>query len=336
MSTAATAVNGTASGSPAPATPPAPAAAKRQGEAEILLESGTNELEVLVFGLGEGSFGVNVAKVREVILPVQAVARPNQPPGVIGMFNLRGRILPLIDLRAHLSIPGELSADGGRIIVTEFNGVHAAFRVDRVEQIYRMSWRSVRQVPETGDEHFAITGITEVDNRLVLMLDFESILDQISMEDKLHIDKVENKLGVDRASIRLWLAEDSRFIHNLMRKVLISSGYKNVAGFTNGQQCWDQFQQLRQSPDQLPHALITDIEMPMMDGLALCRRVKEDATFKNIPVILFSSLITEDTRHKGRQVGASDQISKPQLPELVQLVDQWIGGEGSRPAQTAA
>ena len=309
---------------------------KRQGDAEILLESGTNELEVLVFGLGEGSFGVNVAKVREVILPRELVARPNQPRGVVGMFNLRGRIMPLIDLRTHLNIPGDPVANGGRIIVTEFNGVLAAFRVDRVEQIYRMSWQSMREVPETGDEHFAITGITEINNRLVLMLDFESILDQINMEDKLHVDKVENKAGVDRSTIRLWLAEDSRFIHNLMRKVLLASGYTQLTSFTNGEKAWKQFQALRDQPDRLPHAMITDIEMPMMDGLALCRRIKEDAGLRQIPVILFSSLITDDTRHKGRQVGADDQISKPQLPELVHLVDQWVGGKKAASTSSAA
>lgn len=302
------------------------AIAKPQGQAEILLESGTNELEVLIFSVGDNIFGVNVAKVREVILPVTIAASPGQPTCVNGMFNLRGKVLPLIDLHKYLNMPAKSQdAKNLRIIVTEFNGIHAGFLVDKVELIYRMSWSQMRPVPQATSENdsFAITGIAEIDHRLVLMLDFESILDHISMSDKLHVSHVENKLGVHRGQHRIFLAEDSKFIRNLMKNVLANSGYSQVTIFNDGLEAWNAIQAGLGAPDLLPSILVTDIEMPQMDGLALTKRVKDEPRLKHIPVVLFSSLVTEDTLHKGQKVGANQQIAKPQLPELVEIVDQW-------------
>lgn len=298
----------------------------QKSKAQILLESGTNELEVLVFGVGKGIYGVNVAKVREVILPIKTFASPGQPEGVLGMFNLRGRVLPLLDLHEYLNIkPTDPDPTHRRVIVTEFNGVQCAFQVERVEQIHRTSWSAMRPVPETGgDHHFAITGITEIDDRLVLMLDFESIFDHISLQDQLHIKQVDNKLGVDRASRRVVIAEDSKFIRELMRDVLVRSGYGEVIAYTNGGDAWEALQAVAEDEANQPDVIITDIEMPVMDGLALTRSIKADVRLKDIPVLLFSSLITDDTRHKGRQVGADDQLAKPQLAQVVEVVDGWI------------
>jgi len=158
----------------------------------------------------------------------------------------------------------------------------------------------------------------------VMMLDFESIFDHISMQDKLHVDEVANELGVDRAGARVVLAEDSRFILELMQNVLTRSGYRDVRVFNNGQSAWDWLAEAGRDPSHRPSVVVTDIEMPGMDGLALTRRIKADAALAGVPVILFSSLITDDTRHKGQAVGADDQIAKPELPRLVRLVDRWL------------
>lgn len=307
-------------------TPQTSATAKPQGQAEILLESGTNELEVLIFSVGDNVFGVNVAKVREVILPVTVAASPGQPSCVNGMFNLRGKVLPLVDLHKYLTIEAKSKDPKDlRIIVTEFNGIRSGFLVDRVELIYRMSWSQMRPVPQASEhDSFAITGIAEIDGRLVLMLDFESILDHISMSDKLHVSHVENKLGVNRSLHRVFLAEDSKFIRNLMRNVLANSGYSQVTIFSDGAEAWKAIQAGLNAPELLPSVLVTDIEMPQMDGLALTKQVKQEPRSRHIPVVLFSSLVTDDTRHKGEQVGANQQIAKPQLPELVDIVDQWV------------
>ncbi len=293
---------------------------------DILLESGTNELEVLIFGLGEQSYGVNVAKVREVIQTVTIAASPGQPPNVMGMFNLRGAVLPLVDLHSYFKIdPVDSDPQSHRIIVTEFNGAQAAFKVERVEHIHRMSWQEVRSVPdETGSEHMSVTGITEIDGKLVLMLDFESIFDHISMQNTLHITEVENELGVDRGSFNVFIAEDSRFIRNIMQSVLSNSGYEKVTAFTNGGDCWKAIDDAVRTGKPTPDILITDIEMPQMDGLHLTRKVRATSGLEDIPILLFSSLITDDTRHKGEACGANQQVAKPELPKLVQIVDGWI------------
>jgi two-component system chemotaxis response regulator CheV len=294
---------------------------------DILLESGTNELEVLVFQLGGEVYGVNVVKVREVILPVPVVASPNQPPAVLGVFNLRGHVLPLVDMHRYLNIkPKNADPKNHRIIVTEFNGARASFLVESVEQIYRMSWKKIRPIPEsTGDKQFIATGITEIKDRLVMMLDFESVVDHISMHKQLHIESVENTEGINRGEYRIFLSEDSNFIREIMHTVLTRSGYTQVECFTNGMDAWRALEERSQkTPGQIPHIIVSDIEMPQMDGLALTRQVKSNPKYKQIPVILFSSLITEDTLHKGRQVGADDQLAKPQLKELVQKIDHLV------------
>lgn len=300
-----------------------PTASKRDN---ILLESGTNELEVLIFGLGEQSYGVNVAKVREVILPVPVAASPGQPPDVMGMFNLRGSVLPLVDLHSYFKIkPANLDKSSHRVIVTEFNGAQAAFKVERVEHIHRISWKAMRSVPdETGSDHMSVTGITEIGDKLILMLDFESIFDHISMQNALHISHVENDLGVDRASVNVFIAEDSKFIRTIMKNVLSNSGYTHVTAFTNGQDCWDAIEAADKGRGTKPDVLITDIEMPQMDGLHLTKKVREKTSLKTIPILLFSSLITKDTAHKGEAVGVNQQIAKPELPRLVHIVDSWV------------
>lgn len=294
---------------------------------DILLESGTNELEVLVFQLGGQPYGINVAKVREVIQPVKVTASPGMPPSVLGMINLRGVILPLVDLMSYLEIDPQGQDDKTRrVLVTEFNGSRAGFVVDSIEHIYRMSWRDIKPAPDHdgGESYFAVTGIAEIDSRLVLMLDFESIVDHISMQRSLHINQVENPNGVDRGACRVFIAEDSRFIREIMKTVLNNSGYTRVEAFTNGADAWEALRTAAEGGGSgARYLLVTDIEMPRMDGLALTKRVKSHPVLRDTPVILFSSLITKDTHHKGSQVGADDQISKPQLSKLVELVDKW-------------
>jgi len=297
-------------------------------QSEILLESGTNELEILVFGLGTGSYGVNVAKVREVILPVKVSSSPDQPKSVMGMFNLRNRVMPLVNLHDFLDIePANTNPTTYKVIVTEFNGNEAAFQVESVEQIYRISWSNIRPLPEMqGGNRIAVTGITEINDRLVMMLDFESVFDHINATDSLHIDHVDNELGIDRGSYRIILAEDSSFIRKLIKDLLVCSGYTQVEAFNNGQEAWDALQMTAGNSETGFDLIVSDIEMPAMDGLALTRNIRGHTQLKDLPVILFSSLITEDTRHKGEQVGANDQIAKPQMSELVKMVDHWVTG----------
>ncbi|MFM9959479.1 MAG: chemotaxis protein CheV [Phycisphaerales bacterium] len=320
---------------------------------DILLDAGTNELEVLVFSLAGGWFGVNVAKVREVIRPVPLVASPHRHASVMGMFNIRGSVLPVVDLARHMGMTrsrysAQLKADEpepeGRVIITEFNGFRCGFRVDTVEQIYRVSWSSIKPAPETDvdrrgpvDVVSSTTGVLEMNGRLILMVDFESVADSILHEKRLHVGAVENKVGVDRGSHRVVLVEDSPFMRRLIRDTFVASGYTQTVIYSDGQSAWDALSAEGATP---PDAVISDIEMPRMDGLRLCKLIKEFPALRGVPVVLFSSLVSEDNVKKGRQVGADLQVPKPELAEMVRIVDRAIAGEligaSSEPATASA
>lgn len=305
---------------------------------EILLEAGTNEFEVLTFELRGGWYGVNVAKVREVIRWVRPHECPNMHESVLGMFNLRGQVLSIIDLGKHLGLGDTNPEDPStRIIVTEFNGVRCGFAVNEVERIHRISWQQVRAAPEldgldaTGITHpSSCTGIVELDGHLVLMLDFESVADAIMHEERLHAGEVANPLGVDRAAKRVIVAEDSPFMRDLIRNVFRKSGYARAEVFQNGQEAWERIEELYAEdggPEDI-EAVISDIEMPLVDGLNLCRRIKSaKGPLSKVPVVLFSSLISEDNLKKGRQVGADAQVAKPHMSGMVELVDRVVSGE---------
>lgn len=304
---------------------------------DILLDAGTNELEVLVFKLADGLFGVNVAKVREVIRFTDPTESPMRHESVMGMINLRGQVVPMIDLKKHLDLGVVDSEDpANRVIITEFNGIRSGYVVDGVDQIHRIKWSDVREAPDVHsiDTSYttqvpvsSCTGVLEIDGKLVLMLDFESVADAILLNDKLHIDHVENPDQVDRGSKRVILAEDSPFMRELMQRVLINSGYTRLEVFSNGADAWEC---VAKTAEERPiDAVVSDIEMPAMDGLHLCKRIRESNSpaIKNLPVVLFSSLISEDNQKKGRQVGASVQIPKPELADVVRLVDRACTGQ---------
>jgi two-component system, chemotaxis family, chemotaxis protein CheV len=296
---------------------------------DILLDAGTNELEVLVFTLAGGHFGVNVAKVREVIKPVDHTAAPNQHASVLGMINIRGSVLPIVDLARHLGLRERTDLANGRIIITEFNGLHTGFVVDGVDQIHRMSWAKVRPAPDIGQVTTngvttavsSVTGVVELRGSLVLMLDFESVADGIMSERRLRIETVENVHQVDRGAQRVIIAEDSPFMRNLIRDVFTRSGYTNLEVCSDGQQAWEAVQRL-----PVPACVVSDIEMPRMDGLYLTKRIKETPALAGVKVLLFSSLISGDNLKKGKQVGADMQVSKPELREMVLLVDRCVAG----------
>ncbi|MEM9417834.1 MAG: chemotaxis protein [Planctomycetota bacterium] len=305
---------------------PTPSTSAKNSSKDILLESGTNELEVLVFELGGQRFGVNVAKVREVILHVDAVPTPGQAETVRGVIRLRGSVLTVVDLHKQLNrIPKHNDENEWRIIVTEFNGVTAAFEVEIVDSIYRLSWEDIRPVPDSGaNGHTAVTGMAEVGEELIMMLDFESIYDTITNNDSHAKAAAVNTMGIDRSKPRVWLAEDSSFIRASIEKMLRDSGFEQFTPYRNGQEAWEAFAEAVKNNAPLPDVLISDIEMPQMDGLHLCKKVKDNPATSKVKVVLYSSLITAETRHKGIEVGADQQFNKPNLEDVVHTIDTWM------------
>lgn len=292
----------------------------------ILLESGTNELEILVFTLGGQRFGANVAKVREVIEPLSVAALPQAQPSVLGMFQLRERVIPLIDLQRSLGKPPIADLTVGKIVIMEFNGVRTGFQVDTVEQIYRVNWEDVAAVPDLEGVHDTpLTSIAHIEGGMVLMIDFERIMFEVSGVDLFAMNAQQDDMVEIRSHRRILFAEDSRSMRTLIQRNLADAGYTDVTTCVDGLEAWEHLErELAEFGKPRFDLLITDIEMPRIDGLHLCRRIKENAQMRQLPVVIFSSLVSIDNEKKCRAVGAEAQISKPRLDQLVQLIDEVI------------
>ena len=298
-------------------------------EKEILLESGTNELEILVFDVGQYVFGVNVAKVREVLPAPTITHLPNAHPSIRGVFKLRNQVVPCVSLADYLG-----QYDGGDdresvCILTDLNQQQTAFLVDRVERIHRLSWENVLAVPPLEDlAQTPVTALARCQDRLILMLDFEMILDQVT-EHYFRTESVENPASLPREQAVILLVEDSPTVREAITQTLSASGYSRLVVFENGKHAWEWLE--KKVNDQSSHGclcdlVIADIEMPQVDGLHLTKRIKSHPQLKDIPVLLYSSIITPENRRKGEAVGADAQVAKPDLCHVVEYADNLIFG----------
>jgi two-component system, chemotaxis family, chemotaxis protein CheV len=293
----------------------------------ILLESGTNELEMIEFEMGNIKYGINVIKVKEIIMPGPVTPIPHSHPYIEGIIQLRGEVLPVINMEKVLKLPqGKYATE--KFIVTEFNQQKACFHVHNVTQIHRISWE---QIEKPSDMYSAATtqviGVVKRDDHMILMLDFEKIITEINPETGINIQKVRSLGERIRSDKRIVIAEDSSLLRKLLIETLEEAGYYNVQCFENGKETYSYLDSLlSQTMDILDEVqlVITDIEMPLMDGHHLTKKIKDHDLLSKIPVIIFSSLITESLFHKGVLVGADDQISKPEIAKLVEKIDQFI------------
>ena len=301
----------------------------------ILLETGTNEFEIIEFNIGAVDYGINVAKVREVIkasdFPVTTM--PQAQPYINGLFTLRGRAVPLVDLPRCLGVmSGQAAGRSQNIIVTEINGYDMGFLVDNVSRIHRISWKNMEPAPNVG-EGSRVVGIIKMEDRIVLLLDFETIIAEINPEinQKLTtVTEATQDAKTRRGTAHIVVAEDSKMLRDLLVNTLHESGYKFIRDFGNGQDAWDYLQDLARKNGPIENhvrIIISDVEMPKMDGHRLLKLVREDDRLGEVPLVLFSSLISEEMKRKGESLGASGQVSKPEINQLIDLLDTLIFGE---------
>lgn len=294
----------------------------------ILLESGTNELEIVEFSVGNNKFGINVIKVKEIIQPLQVTKIPHSHPNIEGIIDIRGEILPVVDVAKVLGFGPSDNQRDEKYIVTEFNKTKVVFHVHSVSQIHRISWEKIEK-PSGMYQGFEsqITGVVKIQDEMVLMLDFEKIVLDINPESGINVEQVK-KLGKrERSTKKLVVAEDSPLLRKLLQETLNEAGFVDLDFFENGKDALLYLQAIAKSGkaiEDVVQLVITDVEMPQMDGHHLTKRIKEDQQLSILPVVIFSSLITNDLRHKGQMVGASAQISKPEISELVQKIDEFI------------
>lgn len=295
-------------------------------ESKILIENGTNELEVLEFTIAGNSYGINVAKIREIINYQPVTPVPNAHPSIEGIFMPRDTMITAVDLSNCLQ-RGE-SKPGGLFIVTNFNKLDIAFHVENVIGIHRVSWTQIMKPEATfssvGDS--VSTGIVNINGKLIIILDFEKIVADINPDTGIKISEID-ELGVrERSDVPILFAEDSILLNKLVKDSLTKAGYTNLISCENGEEAWNILQEAkaRGDIDNVCKCVITDIEMPRMDGHRLLKLIRDDSKLSHLPVIVFSSLVNEEMRRKGEALGATAQLSKPEIGNLVKEVDAAI------------
>ncbi len=308
-------------------------------DTNILLESGTNELELLEFTVGNNTYGINVAKVNEIMMDQTVTPMPNAPAEVEGVFIPRDKLISVIDL--HKVLHTEKPNNGSEIIIVcQFNKMDVAFHVSSVRGIQRISWMDINEPPavssnSNGEFSGMATGVAKINGKIIIILDFEKIvstLDKTSSFDASGItdDYYPDELISDK---RIVVADDSQFLIKMITGTLAQTGYHNVVSFQNGEDAWEYVSSYKNKvanggeiTDSIA-CIISDIEMPKMDGHRLTKLIKDDPVLKKIPVILFSSLINQQMYAKGQTVGADAQFSKPQIKDLIRELVRLIRAE---------
>lgn len=295
-------------------------------DTKILLENGTNELEVLEFTLAGNHYGINVAKIREILTYQPVTPIPNAHPCVEGIFMPRDTMISVINLRGCLGLPD--NEKDGLFIITNFNKLNIAFHVDEVCGIHRLSWADIITPDATIniEENGVSTGVIKLEDRLIVILDFEKIVTDISPETGLQVSDLEELEERNRSDSPILIAEDSPLLSKLITDCLKKAGYTKLIVNNNGQEAWDKLCEFQKDGnlDDKVHMIITDIEMPLMDGHRLTKLVKEDEDLKHIPVVIFSSLVNEEMRRKGEMLGADAQLTKPEIGKLVSAIDNLL------------
>ncbi|XAW90529.1 chemotaxis protein [Vibrio sp. CDRSL-10 TSBA] len=315
----------------------------------ILLESGTNELEIIEFHLekqlanGETKtcyYGINVAKVREVIRVPETTDYPNAQPHMIGVFSSRDILTPLVDLAGWLGVPTGSVNSNKYVIVTDFNRMTNGFLIDSISRIHRISWNDVEspsQFLESGEQD-CVVAVVRKEGKLIMILDFEKIIADINPE--LSMEKYDvtvdrsvnlNQTMVSKRNAKtVMVVDDSAFIRSLIQDTLSTAGY-NVIASKDGGEAHEKLMDVERiakeenlAVSELIDAIVSDVEMPRMDGMHLLKRLRDTEAYRNTPIVMFSSLMSDDNRTKALALGANDTITKPQIGKLVSLMDGLI------------
>ena len=299
--------------------------------------AGTNKLEILMFTLGldnrtgrEETFGINVFKVREVMRIPKITRAPDMPASVEGMVSLRGALVPVVDLARYTGIQTEEKAE--IMIVTEYNGHTQGFLVKGVDNILRLDWAAMRVPPAmlVAELGGLVTAITELkDGRLVMMLDVEKVLSETGHFDSNEmIYKGVKPLGKERT---VFFADDSSVARKQIERTLDAMQVKYISAI-NGRQAWLELSKMAEYAEsahmplkEIVQVILTDVEMPEMDGYMLTRKIKGDKRFAGIPVLMHSSLSSLSNQQLGKTVGVDEYVPKFEPQKLAQTLARLLG-----------
>lgn len=298
--------------------------------------AGSNKLEMLLFSLGtdqrsgrEETFGINVFKVREVMRIPEITRAPDMPPSVEGMVSLRGSLVPVIDLIKYVGVKNDKPPE--IMIVTEYNGHTQGFLVESVDTILRIDWSSMKVPPEmlTVQLGGLITAVTELkDGRIVMMMDVEKILAETSSyADEVAIASLP---PLDVGEKTVFFTDDSVVARKQIQKTLEALGLKSMFA-TNGREAWQELQKVAARADVMHQPvkdyiqlILTDVEMPEMDGYVLTRNIKSDPRFSGIPVLMHSSLSSDANQQMGKSVGVDEYVPKFEPIKLAEVLARLL------------
>ena len=306
---------------------------KPRGNITSKITDETSALELMEFTMAGDSFGINVAKVTEIMRYSPVTPMTQSHPCVDGVFKPRGKLVTVINLPRYMALEERETPDQDMLMITNFDNVSSAFLVHTVEGMHRIKWSDVERPSSIiyGANDSVITGTTKIDGRIITIIDFEKVLYDINPETGLQIAEVQ-RMGVrENTEKPVVVVEDSVFLRRMLLQALEVAGYTNITSFDNGQDAWDYLAKCRTECMEsiLPiekrvSIVITDIEMPRMDGHHLTKLVKGDDVLSKVPVIVFSSLIDETQKNMGEQIGVNAHLTKPQIGKLVEVIDSWI------------
>jgi len=294
--------------------------------------AGTNMMELLLFKIGAPEpYGINVFKVKEIIRRVEITQAPSQPEHVVGMASIRGQLVPVIDL---VSLCGNrLEEHSPIMIITEFSNSTQAFLVESVDTIIRIGWSDVHQPPAMLSGQSKLTGVTRLaDGTLVSILDVEQILHSISGSPPISLEEMLLPAAQQSAiqHIRIFFADDSAFARSQLQQILDSLGIASEFA-VNGREAWNRLDAIASTAEATGIPLvntypiiITDIEMPEMDGFMLTRKIKEDTRFKGIKVLIHSSMSESSSRDKGLALGADGFLPKYKPMEVAESLREFL------------
>jgi two-component system chemotaxis response regulator CheV len=291
----------------------------------ILLESGTNEVEFLEFVIGNQNFGVNVAKVTQALVwkDQELTKLPQASSYSLGTVPFRKKHIPVIDLKSYLGIHEQaVNPDKQLLLVMEFNRKSNGYVVDGVEEIQRVSWDKFVPFTDTayvqGDP--CIIGTVTIENRVIMILDMEGMMAQLdnSLSMQNYAKEIQPTEVFERSKVRILYCEDSPIIQKITTKILMESGFQDIKVFNTGQAG---LEYLMESGNGGVDIILSDIEMPQLDGLALCKIVKNHKEYSNIPFVFFSSLINEQMKKKCDALKADAAFSKPEINQIVSSIE---------------
>ena len=304
-----------------------------QNNTEAKSTDETSVLELMEFTMAGNSYGINVAKVTEIMRRCPITHMTKSHPCIDGIFRPRDKIITVINLPRYMALAESENPEQDMFMLTNFDNVNAAFLVHTVEAMHRIKWSDVERPSAIiyGGGDSVITGTTKIKDKIVSVIDFEKVLFDINPETGIQLSEISVMGDRERSEKPIVIVEDSVFLKKMILQALEMAGYSNVTSFDNGQDAWEYLEKTRnackknKTPiESMVSIIITDIEMPIMDGHHLTKLVKGDEFLRKLPVLVFSSLIDEAQHQQGEKLGVDAHLSKPQIGKLVATVDKWI------------